>query len=297
MARDLDIIKEYAHVSAAEARILSSPEGPIVLLEAKQNTNLSKAVAPGLTQIGFMLPTTPLYHIMLKRMPRPVVMTSGNISGQPQCYTNEQAREKLVSVADFACLNNRDIVNRIDDSVVRIDAGKPRIMRRARGYAPASLPLPKGFENSPDILAFGADLKNTFCLVKAGDAILSQHMGDLEDPSTLVDLDHNLALYEKIYDHAPKIFAIDQHPGYHASTLGKERASKQKTALYAVQHHHAHIACCMAENNWPLDGGEILGVALMVLAGEEMVPSGAESFWPAHTPAMRVSPASNRCHY
>lgn len=262
MARDISAITAYAHVTAEEEEVLRSSAAPIVLLEARQDAPLPGAVAPGLNRLGFMLPYTPLHHIMLKRMTRPVVMTSGNVSGEPQCYTNENARERLVHVADFGCMTNRDIVNRIDDSVVRVDLGVPRIFRRARGYAPSALPLPPGLEKATPILAYGADLKNAFCLIKDGDAILSQHMGDLDDPATADDLAHNLTLYSQLFEHDPQAIAVDQHPEYHSSKLGKLKAVQTTLPVIEVQHHHAHIASCMAENRWPLDGGDILGVAL-----------------------------------
>lgn len=262
MARDIDVISSYAHISAAEEDVLRSSAAPIVLLKARQDVRLPDAVAPGLNQLGFMLPNTPLHHIMLKRMTRPVVMTSGNISGEPQCYTNESARARLSQVADFVCMTDRDIVNRIDDSVVRVDLGAPRMIRRARGYAPSALPLPPGLEDAPAILAYGADLKNAFCLTKDGDAILSQHMGDLDDPATSDDHAHNLALYRELFEHRPEAIVVDQHPEYRSSKFGKLEAEKTALPLIEVQHHHAHIASCMAENGWPLDGGDVLGVAL-----------------------------------
>ncbi|MEM7653924.1 MAG: carbamoyltransferase HypF, partial [Pseudomonadota bacterium] len=207
MARDLDIIREYAVVSAEEQELLKSAQAPIVLLK-RAGAALPDSVAPGLDRIGFMLPYTPMHHLMLRRMKRPVVMTSGNPSGQPQCIDNDDARERLAGIAGFALMHNRDIANRIDDSVVRVDLGRTRIIRRGRGYAPASLKLPQGFEVGPQILALGSELKNTFCLVRRGEAILSQHMGDLEDVATSVDVEKNLALYQDLYQHAPDVIAV-----------------------------------------------------------------------------------------
>ncbi|MDJ0951075.1 MAG: carbamoyltransferase HypF [Alphaproteobacteria bacterium] len=261
MARDLDVIRRYCAVSPEEEAQLLSPAGSIVLLQAAGEA-LPDAVAPGLDRLGFMLPYTPLHQLMLRRMTRPVVMTSGNISGQPQCTRNDEVRARLSKVADFALMHDRDIANRIDDSVLRVDLGRPRLLRRARGYAPAPIPLPEGFDRETQLLALGGELKNSLCLVKDGQAILSQHMGDLEDAATARDVRHNLALYRNLFDHEPEIIAVDRHPDYLSSKHGREIASEADLPLVEVQHHHAHIAACLAENGWPLDGGPVLGIAL-----------------------------------
>ena len=261
MARDVEVIRRYCAVSDREEALLRDPAAPIVLLVADGEA-LPQAVAPGLDRLGFMLPHTPLHHLMLRRMARPVVMTSGNVSGQPQCTGVEEARARLAAVADFALMHDREIVNRIDDSVVRIDLGRPRLLRRARGYAPAPLPLPAGFDGEAQGLALGGELKNTFCLVKDGRAILSQHMGDLEDAATSEDVSHNLTLYDRLYDHDPKVIAVDRHPEYLSSKRGQAMAARAGLPLVEVQHHHAHVAACMAENGWALDGGPVLGIAM-----------------------------------
>ena len=261
MARDLEVIRQYCAVSPEEEALLTSPQAPIVLL-ATQGDTLPDAVAPGLDRIGFMLPYTPMHHMLLRRMSRPVVMTSGNISGQPQCTRNDEARERLAEVADFALMHDRDIANRIDDSVVRVDLGRPRLLRRARGYAPSALALPEGFDGETQVLALGGELKNSFCLIKDGQAVLSQHMGDLEDAATAVDTQHNLALYRDLFAHRPEVIAVDCHPDYLSTKQGQEMAAEEGLPLVSVQHHHAHIASCLAENGWPRDGGQLLGIAL-----------------------------------
>ena len=261
MARDLDVIRRYCAVSAEEEALLLSPAAPIVLLKVEGEA-LPEAVAPGLDRLGFMLPYTPLHHLMLRRMARPVVMTSGNISGRPQCVSNGQARDQLAEVADFALMHDREIANRIDDSVLRFDLGRPRLLRRARGYAPAPIPLPAGFDEETQILALGGELKNTFCLVKDGRAVLSQHMGDLEDAATAADVAHNLALYRQLYAHAPQVVAVDRHPDYLSTKRGRELAAEVGLPLVEVQHHHAHIAACLAENGRPLEAAPVLGIAL-----------------------------------
>ncbi len=261
MARDVAVIRRYCAVSEEEEALLRSPAAPIVLLKAT-GVRLPEAVAPGLDRLGFMLPCTPLHHLLLRRMPRPVVMTSGNISGRPQCVTNDQARVQLAEVADVALMHDREIANRIDDSVLRVDLGRPRLLRRARGYAPAPIVLPEGFDSDAQVLALGGELKNTFCLVKDGRAILSQHMGDLEDASTAADVARNLALYRQLYEHAPEVIAVDRHPDYLSTKHGRDMAARDGLPLVEVQHHHAHVAACLAENGRPLDAVPVLGIVL-----------------------------------
>jgi hydrogenase maturation protein HypF len=259
MARDVETIRHYACVSDEEARLLQGPQAPIVLLRASGRP-LAKEIAPGLDRIGFMLPHTPLHHMLLRRMKRPVVMTSGNVSGRPQCTDNAQARAELAEIAEFALMHDRPIANRIDDSVVRVDLGRPRVLRRARGYAPRAIPLPPGFAQNVDVLAMGAELKNCFCLVRGGEAVLSQHMGDLENAATADDVRHNLALYTQFYAHQPQAIAVDLHPEYLSTKHGVEIAGARP--VVPVQHHHAHIAACMVENGRPLEAPLALGIAM-----------------------------------
>jgi len=260
MARDLDVIRRYAEVSQEEAALLSGPAASIVLLKSSGEA-LPDGISPGLDRHGFMLPYTPLHHLMLRRMKRPVVMTSGNISGQPQCIGNGETRKRLRDVADFALLHDREIVNRIDDSVVRIDIGRPRVLRRARGFAPAPIALPAGFPGEKkSVLALGSELKNTFCLVKDGQAILSQHMGDLEDAAILEDVERNLELYRQLYQHTPSLIAVDAHPGYLSSQRGHAMAGD--CPVVEIQHHHAHIAACLVENDRAFEAAPVLGIAM-----------------------------------
>ncbi len=262
MARDLDIIRRYCAVGDEDERLLASPEAPIVLLPANGPERLPEAIAPGLATLGFMLPTTPLHLLILRRMNRPVVMTSGNLSDEPQVISDGQARERLGNIASYALIHDREIANRIDDSVVRVMAGRPRLLRRARGYAPSPIKLPPGFETAPELLAFGGELKATFCLVKDGEAILSQHQGDLEDASTFDDYRKNLALYRQIFDHAPVALVADRHPEYLSTKLAHASAPAAELALIEVQHHHAHVASCLAENAYPLAAPPVLGILL-----------------------------------
>jgi hydrogenase maturation protein HypF len=259
MARDADVIRRYADASEQELALLQSPAAPIVLLNAS-GERLPQGVAPGLKTLGFMLPYTPLHLLIMAGFDTPLVMTSGNIAHEPQVTDNDEVAGKLGPIADRVLLHDRGIANRIDDSVVRVMAGRPRLIRRARGYAPSPMTLPKGFEDAPEILAFGGELKSTFCLVKDGQAILSQHQGDLEDAATFDDYQKNLALYRDLYAHRPRVLAADMHPEYLSTKLAKEHA--RGAVLHEVQHHHAHIASCMAENGLPIDAPPVLGVVL-----------------------------------
>lgn len=262
MARDLDVIRRYCEVSDAEREALTSPGAPIVLLQRSGPDSVAPAVAPDSTALGFMLPATPLHHLLFRRLSRPMVMTSGNLSEVPPCTDDADARTQLGAIAEYFLVHNRPIENRIDDSVVRLVAGTIRVLRRARGYAPAPLQLPPGFEASPRILALGGELKNTFCLFDRRRAIVSQHMGDLEDARTYQDFRKNLGLYRELYRFQPEVCAVDLHPEYLSTKLGRELASREHVQLQTIQHHHAHVASCMFEHGLPLDGPPVLGVAL-----------------------------------
>jgi hydrogenase maturation protein HypF len=271
MARDMAVIEEYCTLNAKERELLQSPVAPIVLIKKRMGSinqelspsvsPISPSVAPGQNTFGFILPYTPLHHLILKRMNRPIVFTSGNISDEPQCIDNDEAREKLGEIADYFLFHDREIVNRVDDSIVRVIADKVQIIRRARGYAPAAIELPDEFKKAPPILAMGGELKNTFCLLDNGKAILSQHLGDLENSATFQGYKETLNLYLNLFEHKPEVIAVDKHPEYLSTKLGKELASTNDKKLVEIQHHHAHIAACMVENQLPLDTPAILGIA------------------------------------
>ncbi len=277
MARDINIISEYCEVNDLEKTLLNSPAAPIVLLKIKSEKQVALSVAPGQNTLGFMLPYTPLHHLILRRMKNPIVLTSGNISDEPQCINNEDAKDKLSKIADYFLLHNRDIVNRVDDSVVRVIDNKIQTLRRARGYAPAPIILPSGFANLPPILAMGSELKNTFCLLREGEVILSQHLGDLENGAAFNAYQETLNLYLNLFQHQPQIIAIDKHPEYLSSKLGKELSTVNNLQLVEIQHHHAHIAACMAENQISLDTKPVLGIAFDGLGyGEDGTLWGGE---------------------
>lgn len=267
MARDLRAIREHAHVSSEEAALLSSTAAPIVLLQrihapAPHTPTLAAEVAPRLTTVGFMLPNTPLHHLLLARFERPIVLTSGNLSDEPQAIDAADARQRLGGIADYFLEHDRPIERRVDDSVSQVVAGRPRLLRRARGYAPGSLPLPPGFELTPPLLSYGGDLKNTICLVRDGMAVLSPHMGDLQDALTRTDQQKAAAELCGFFDFRPQVLACDRHPGYSASRAARARATSEGLVLFESQHHHAHVAACLAENRIARDADPIIGVVL-----------------------------------
>ncbi|ERT04661.1 carbamoyltransferase HypF [Lyngbya aestuarii BL J] len=283
MARDINIIEKYCFVTAEERELLESYAAPIVLLRQKTSlkdsiqNQIAPSVAPNQNSLGFMLPYTPLHHLALRRLEIPIVLTSANFSDDPQCIDNAEVRTKLATVADYFILHNREIVNRVDDSVVRINNNSLQILRRARGYAPTPINLPPGFEDKSAILAMGSELKNTFCLVREGQAILSQHIGDLENALAAEAYQKTLNLYLGLLEHQPSAIALDLHPEYLSTKLGKELAETNNIPIYSIQHHHAHVAACMAENGLPIDTKPVLGIALDGLGyGEDGTIWGGE---------------------
>lgn len=290
MARNADVIENYCRIEATERELLESAAAPIVLLKmTRQADALPDAIAPGQKNLGFMLPYSPLHHLLLEAFETPLVMTSGNLSDEPQCTDNKDACSRLATIADILLLHDRSIVNRVDDSVVRVVNKQTRVLRRARGYAPASLPLPEGFEDTPSLLALGGELKNSFCLVRNGEAVLSQHMGDLEEFSTYRDFLKNLDLYSELYAHRPESIAIDAHPEYLSSKRGRKLAEEKGLTLYEVQHHHAHIAACLAENGHGLNDGQVVGIALDGLGfGQDRTVWGGEFLVADYNSAERV---------
>jgi hydrogenase maturation protein HypF len=270
MARDLTMIEDYAELSDAELALLAEPVAPIVVLDRKENgLSLAPGVAPAQSTLGFMLPYAPLHHLLFEDVNSPLIMTSGNRSEEPQCIANDEARARLAGIADAFLMHDRDIVNRLDDGVARLMAGKPRAMRRARGYAPSPLPLRQDFDRAPRILAMGAELKSTFCLLGKGRAIVSQHMGDLEDAATHADYRANLKLYREIFRFEPQLIAVDAHPDYHSTEWGRSIAREAGLPVETIQHHHAHIAAVLAEHGLPLATGPVIGLSLDGLGSSE----------------------------
>ena len=277
MARDLKVISQYCVMGELEAELLQNPASPIVILKRRDDISLAPSVAPGMSTYGFMLANSPLHHLILRRMSQPIVLTSGNYSGEPQWIDNVQAKERLKGIAEFFVVHDREIAQRVDDSVAKVMNGIPRVLRRSRGYAPTPVWLPTGFEHAPSILAMGGELKNTFCLLKNGQAILSHHIGDLEDASTYADYQRAISHYQGLFEHTPEMIAVDRHPEYLSSKLGREQANSKHLPIVELQHHHAHLATCLAENGIPLNRAPVLGVILDGLGyGEDHTMWGGE---------------------
>ncbi|MBL9057686.1 MAG: carbamoyltransferase HypF, partial [Rhodobacteraceae bacterium] len=233
--------------------LLGDPAAPVVLVPSRGV--LPEAVAPGMADLGVMLPYTPLHHLLLEAFGGVLVMTSGNLSGEPQVIGNDEAREKLAGFADGFLCHDRDIARRLDDSVER---AVPRmVLRRARGRVPGTLPLPPGF-GGVQVLAVGGQMKAAICLVKNGQAMLSHHLGDLDDALTVEEFSRAIADCSALFDHRPEAVACDLHDGYRAT----REAEAMGLPVVKVQHHHAHLAACLGENLWPLDGGPVAGIVL-----------------------------------
>jgi hydrogenase maturation protein HypF len=290
MARDLEMIEDYCWVGEEERELLKHQAAPIVLLRKKYPHKLPEAIAPYLNYWGFLLPYTPLHHLIVAELDFPLVFTSGNLSEEPQCISNEAARQQLAALADYFLLHNREIVNRLDDSVVRVVEGQTLMLRRARGYAPSPLPLPPGFPETAQVLGMGGELKNTFCLLRQGEAILSQHLGDLENAQAYTAYQEALNLYLNLFTHQPEIIAVDKHPEYLATKLGKAIAVSNNLPLVEVQHHHAHICAVMGEQQLPLEHPPVLGIALDGLGyGEKGELWGGEFLLADYRQARRVA--------
>lgn len=256
-----DVIARHAAPSAEEWGLLRDPAAPILLL-ARAGTPLPEALAPGLDRLGWMLPYTPLHHLLLDTLDRPLVMTSGNLSGEPQAIGNAEARAKLAAFADGFLMHDRRIARRLDDSVMRLDPAGPLVLRRARGLVPATLPLPPGFGAAPPVLALGGEMKAAFCQTKRGEALLSHHLGELGNPLAWQVWQAARRDYAALFDHCPTRLAVDLHPGYRATSAGEALAAETGLPLFRIQHHHAHLASVLGENGWPLEGGPVAGIVL-----------------------------------
>ena len=262
MAAGLAVINQYCEVDPASEKQLASATAPIVILPKRKAVALADSVAPGLSQLGMMLPGTPLHHVLLQGFEYPLVMTSGNLAGEPPCIANEEALQSLGSIADAFLLHDREIVNRLDDSILKPMANGISTLRLARGLAPYSLPLPPGMEVSDSILAMGAELKASFCMLTPEGAILGQHIGDLEASANLADYEKALTRYQALLRFSPGLIAVDKHPEYLSRKRGLEIAEAHDLPLTEVQHHHAHVAACMVENAVAVDAPAVLGIAL-----------------------------------
>ena len=255
MFPSLEAVKCECHVHEFEMRLLLSPESPIVLLEAKrekENSKIASSIAPSNPYLGVMLPYTPLHHIFLQELGSPVVATSGNLSDEPICIDEHEALIRLNGIADIFLVHNRPIVRHMDDSIVRVMMERELVLRRARGYAP--LPIIVGAQDGKPILAVGAHLKNTIALTSGDNVFISQHIGDLETEESLDAFHRVIADFQTLYETKPAQIVCDLHPDY----LSSKFARSTGIPILEVQHHYAHIASCMAENQLE---GELLGVS------------------------------------
>jgi hydrogenase maturation protein HypF len=283
MAGSVDLIREYCVVTQFEEELLLSVDRPIVLLERKSNAKIPRAVAPGVQTLGFMLPYTPLHHLLLEGFGRPLVMTSGNVSDEPICYEDHEAKCRLGEIADYFLWHKRRIQMRVDDSVTRVQAGRITLLRRSRGYAP--LPFKAPFNFSRQILACGAEMKNTFCLTRDNYAYISQHIGDLENLETFGSFTAGIEHFKRLFNLQPQVIAHDLHPEYLSTKYALSLPAEM--LKIGVQHHHAHIASCLAENE--LDG-DVIGVAFDGLGyGEDGRLWGGEFFIADYARARRIA--------
>ncbi len=252
MSPGLEQISEYAFLNSEEESFLKSKERPIILLKKKGQGKLSEWVSPRNKYYGVMLPYTPLHYLILKNNFRALVMTSGNVSEEPISIENEDAFHRLSNIADYFLIHDRDIYLRSDDSIINPQSGKINMIRRSRGYVPVPVLLK---DNNTGVLGCGAELKNTICITKKNKAFLSQHIGDLESRATFDFFKKTVNHMKRILDIEPEIVGYDLHPDYMSTRFALEQ---ENVHLVSVQHHHAHIASCMAENG--IDG-DVIGLS------------------------------------
>jgi hydrogenase maturation protein HypF len=296
MVRDIASARRYCSVDEPAEELLRSTGRPIVLLREHEDSALSRDVATGLSNQGLFLPYTPLHHLVLAEAEMPLVMTSGNVSSEPIAKDNDEALRRLSSIADYFLLHDRDILVRYDDSVSRVFRGAEYPLRRARGYAP--YPVRVTPPAPVEVLAVGAELKNTFCLLRGEEAFLSQHIGDMETSSEMEHFEEALASIKRLFALEPKVVAHDLHPDYMTTQMAREMGMP----AVGVQHHHAHIASCMAENRIE---GPVLGVAWdgtgygedgTVWGGEFLLCDGSEYRRLAHLHQYPM-PGADACIY
>jgi hydrogenase maturation protein HypF len=261
LAASLEDARSLCDVDAMAAELLASRARPIVLLPRRSAANVAAAVAPGNRELGVMLPYTPLHHLLAGAVGGPIVLTSGNVSDEPIAYRDEDALARLAAIAGAFLTHDRPIHIRTDDSVARVVRGRPALLRRSRGYVPEPVAVPGGCRRH--VLACGAELKNTFCLAKEDRAFVSHHIGDLENAETLASFTEGIEHFRRLFDISPEVVAYDLHPEYLSAKYALDTGGVD---LVGVQHHHAHIASCLADNGWPGDGsppgGErVIGVA------------------------------------
>ncbi len=253
MAPDLEAARRLCDLGPVEAELLSSPAAPIVVLPRRPGVAVAASVAPRERSLGLMLPYTPLHHLLAAELAEPFVLTSGNVSDEPIAFADVDASARLAGIADFFLTSDRPIFRRVDDSVVRVVAGRPAPLRRSRGYVPSPLALAAPL--SRPVLGCGAELKNTFCLASGARAYLSHHIGDLENYETLRSYTDGIRHFRRLFAIEPEVVAHDLHPEYLSTKYALELDGVE---LVGVQHHHAHLAACLADNSAT---GPVIGVA------------------------------------
>ncbi|MFZ0391531.1 MAG: carbamoyltransferase HypF [Calditrichia bacterium] len=263
MAASLETIRKHCHVSETEKKLLTHYSTPIVLLKSRHRQGIAPAVAPGQRFLGFMLPYTPLHHLLFKETFDTLVMTSANFSEEPIVCSNEEAFRRLAPLADYILIHNREILQRSDDSVARVLNGKPQILRRSRGFVP--LPVFLSHPVKQPLLACGGELKNTIALAKGNKVFLSQHIGDLDNPAALSFFEETIDHLQNILEIKPAAVVHDLHPEYLSTKWALQQPGLPKIA---VQHHHAHLAAVMAENQMT---SPVIGI---ILDGSGYGPDG-----------------------
>ena len=256
MVPDLAAAGTLAEFGPDEITLLTDRRRPIVLARKRSGSPLAASVAPGNADLGLMLPYTPLHLLLLRAVARPIVLTSGNVSDEPIVYEDDEVVARLAGIADAFLTHDRAIHVRVDDSVLRLFRGGAAPIRRSRGYAPEPLAVPAGFPRP--VLACGAELKNTFCLAKERHAFVSPHIGDLENAETLRSFTASIEHLRRLFDVTPAVIACDLHPEYLSTKYADDLAAESGLDLIGVQHHHAHIAACLADND---EAGPVIGVA------------------------------------
>ncbi|PJC87730.1 carbamoyltransferase HypF [Vibrio sp. HA2012] len=261
MAANINAVRDLACCSQLQQKILTSGMAPILLLKKKAPTSLADNIAPGLAEIGIMLPSNPLQHLLARAFPYPLVMTSGNASGYPPAIENKAALVTLGHLTDRFILHNRPIIQRCDDSLLRVDNQHTEVLRRSRGMVPDALDLPEGFPDADGYLAYGGDLKSAFAIGKGRKIIVSQYLGDLSNVNIQQQYQQTIRHYTSLYQLNIQHHVADLHPGYFSHQLAEKQAASSSEITF-VQHHHAHIAACLIENNRQPGNRPVLALAL-----------------------------------
>ncbi len=258
MVADIETAHQLVVLDQVALDALNSPARPIVLAPMRAGARVAPSVAPGLAELGIMLPYTPMHSILMQDAPPVLVMTSGNLSGEPLIFENQEALDRLSGIADLFVLHDRRIHNPCDDSVVRSGLGRLSMVRRARGYAPAPI-VPRAVRVDKQILAVGPELKNTLCLTRKGQVVPSQHIGDLSNPRAWDAFEKAVDRLADLLAVSPELLVCDMHPEYPSTRYARRLAQERGLPLLKVQHHHAHMASCMLDNDLPFDA-KVLGI-------------------------------------